>query len=282
MPPRPDLPMFLRALTLLGLSALCIYLFVTAPPPLPDEGEAGAGTTIPMEQAFAVLAAENDEARRLWTQEIVGAGKKVGLSFDEDWEREEVEAGPLPALFLKETARQMQRMSTDLTFFLGSDAPIKEANRFEGQQALEFAEIRATGEPQFFEDTEHQDQVAMFPDVASAAACVSCHNDHVDSPRDDWTLHEVMGATTWTYPAKAVSLQELLQLTEIYRASTRGAYERYLEMAASFEDPPVIGDQWPRDGERVLPSADAFMEAVDRAVSSATVLKLFDLARADR
>ncbi len=72
-----------------------------------------------------------------------------------------------------------------------------------------------------------------------------------------------------------------MQLTEIYRASTRGAYERYLKKAASFEDPPVIGDQWPRDGERVLPSADAFMEAVDRAVSSATVMTLFDLARAD-
>ncbi len=273
--------MFLRALILLGLSAVCIYLFVTAPPALPDEGGVGPGTTIPMKQAFAVLAAENDEARRLWTQEIVGAGKKVGLSFDENWEMKEVEAGPLPALFLKETALQMGRMSTDLTFFLGSDAPIKESNRFEGQQALEFAEIRATGEPQFFEDAEHQDQVAMFPDVASAAACVSCHNEHVDSPRDDWTLHEVMGATTWTYPAKAVSLEGLLQLTEIYRASTRGAYERSRKKAASFEDPPVIGDQWPRDGERVLPSADAFMEAVDRAVSSATVMTLFDLARAD-
>ena len=274
--------MFLRALTLLGLSALCIYLFVTAPPPLPDEGEAGAGTTIPMEQAFAVLAAENDEARRLWTQEIVGAGKKVGLRFAEDWEKDGVDAGPLPALFLKETARQMGRMPADLTFFLGSDAPIKEANRFKGEQAVKFAELRASGEPQFFEDATLQRQVAMFPDVASAAACVSCHNDHVDSPRDDWALDEIMGATTWSYPDDAVSLEELLQLTEIYRASTRGAYERYLEKAASFEDPPEVGDRWPRDGERCLPSADLFMEEVERAVSSATVLTLFDLARAER
>ncbi|MDG1050111.1 MAG: DUF3365 domain-containing protein [Planctomycetota bacterium] len=272
--------MFSRVSALLGLMALCIYLFVTAPPPLEDGGQVTSSATVSIAKAFTVLAVENDGARKIWTDEIVGAGQKVGLRFDEHWADEGMEAGPLPALFLAETARQIQRISTDLTLSLGSDAPIVPKHLFRGPQATAFATLRATGAPQFFEDADLGRQVAMFPDLASAAACVTCHNAHEDSPRHDWVLGEIMGATTWTYPRASVSLAEILELAKVYRAGTRRAYERYLERAGSFEVPPEIGDRWPRDGERVLPSADEFMRAVEGAVSSRTVEALFEAARA--
>ena len=272
--------MFVRASVLLGLAALCIYLFVTAPPPLEEEGAVEA--SVPIEEAFAVLARENDVARTLWTREIVGAGKKVGLSFAEDWEDDGVDAGPLPALFLKETSRQLNRKPAPLALYLGSDAPIVEGNRFEGQQAEEFAELRATGDPQFFLDPELGMQTAMFPDVAGADACVTCHNAHVDSPRDDWARGDVMGATTWTYPEATVSLDRLVELMDVYRECTRLAYERYLAKAATFEEPPPVGDRWPREGERVLPSADVFMEEIERSVSRDTVASLIGLVRSRR
>lgn len=34
---------------------------------------------------------------------------------------------------------------------------------------------------------------AVYADVAIAKACVSCHNEHKDSPRDDFKLGDVMG-----------------------------------------------------------------------------------------
>lgn len=34
---------------------------------------------------------------------------------------------------------------------------------------------------------------AVYADVAVSPACVSCHNQHQDSPRDDFKLNEVMG-----------------------------------------------------------------------------------------
>ena len=268
--------MFVRACLLLGLAALCIYLFVTAPPPLGEEG-ASVEASVSIEEAFAVLARENDAARTLWTREIVGAGKKVGLSFSEDWEDDGVDAGPLPALFLKETSRQLARKPAPLSLFLGSDAPIVEGNRFAGQQAEAFARLRATGDPQFFMDPAFDVQTAMFPDVAAADACVTCHNAHMDSPRDDWERGDVTGATTWTYPDATVSLDRLIELMAVYRECTRLAYERYLEKAATFSDPPPVGDAWPRDGERVLPSADVFMAEVERSVSRDTVASLIGL-----
>lgn len=267
--------MFARAAVLLSLSALCIYLFVTAPPPL--EEAQGSGATVPIEAAFAVLAHENDVARTLWTREIVGAGKAVGLSFSEDWEDEGVDAGPLPALFLKETSRQLERRPAPLALYLGSDAPIVEGNRFAGQQAEAFAQLRATGSAQFFFDPEFALQTAMFPDVASADACVTCHNAHVDSSRDDWARGDVMGATTWTYPDESVSLDRLVELMAEYRECTRLAYERFLAKVATFEDPPSVGDRWPREGERTLPSADVFMEEVERAASFESVESLIRL-----
>lgn len=67
-------------IVLFSLGCLGIYLFVTAPPPLDDQKTQQA--TIAVEQMFTLLQAENAAARLIWTKEIVGEGKKVGLMFD--------------------------------------------------------------------------------------------------------------------------------------------------------------------------------------------------------
>jgi len=41
---------------------------------------------------------------------------------------------------------------------------------------------------------------AVYPDVAVAPACVSCHNDHPDSPRRDFKLGDVMGGVVIRIP----------------------------------------------------------------------------------
>ncbi len=43
---------------------------------------------------------------------------------------------------------------------------------------------------------------AVYADVAVAEACVTCHNDHRDSPRDDFRLDEVMGAVAVRIPLR--------------------------------------------------------------------------------
>ena len=87
-------------LVALGMVILGIYLFASAPPPLQNEAEVSASAHIPIDRVLETIAAENDAVRMLYTREIVGKGKTAGLAFDEFWRKEEIQAGPLPALFL--------------------------------------------------------------------------------------------------------------------------------------------------------------------------------------
>lgn len=190
---------------------------------------------------FRILAAENATMRALWTAEIVGAGTKAGLK----WRDPAVAAGPLPALFLRESATALQKTRVPLGLFLGSDYPIAQSNLFTGEQAERFKRVRATGNPEFFNATDIGRYTAMFADVAVAPACVSCHNEHPNSRKRDWKLNDILGATTWSYPKDKVTIEEVLQIIAALRSGFAAAYDGYLTKAATFEKPPEVGQRWP-------------------------------------
>jgi adenylate cyclase len=259
-------------------TTLSIYLFVDAPPPLQAEA-ATERRPLSIESVFALLELENDVARALWTEEIVNRGAAVGLAFGERWREPAVPEGPLPALFLRETARHLERATPGLKVFLGSGHPINAANRLTGRQAGELAELERTGEPRFFFEDGARMHTGMFADRAIVEGCVHCHNEHRESPKTDWRLGDVMGATTWMYPDAAVSVERAVELIGALRASIRAAYERYLEKAATLPRAPVIGQKWPRDGY-FLPTADAFMAELARRSAPITMQGLIDPASA--
>lgn len=243
----------------LSLFVLGIYLFVQAPPALPEETAVTSGERIPIEAVLRLVAAENDVVRTLYTREIVGAGQTAGLAFREDWRNEGVEAGPLPALFLRETSTSLQKSPVPLGLFLGSDFPIATSNRFSGAQMVRFEAIKESLEPEFFYAEDTRLYTAMFPDLASVQPCVDCHNAHPESPKVDWVLNDVMGATTWSYPDETVTVDEMLMILTAVRQGFRDGYSAYIEKASTFENPPEIGEQWPRDGY-YLPGVDVFMD----------------------
>jgi adenylate cyclase len=265
-----------RAFIIAVLLMICLsaYLFASAPPPLSEDTR--TGLKIPIERMFAMAEAENDVVRALWTQEIVGAGKKAGLRFNEDWREQDVEAGPLPALFLRETAKSLERHPVRLSLFLGSDFPINDANRFEGLQHEKFQLIKQTRASQFFLSPDTGLYTAMFEDVAVVEPCVQCHNDHKQSPKNDWKLHDVMGATTWMYPDKSVTVEELMTIITALRQGFREAYSAYLTKAETFSRRPEIGKKWPRDGY-YLPTVEVFMAEAMRRASPETLATLFSL-----
>jgi hypothetical protein len=271
-----DRSFWLGALT---LGCLGIYLFYSAPPPLEEQRPAAA--SIPVAEMFAVLEAENDAVRALWTREIVGAGASVGLKFDEHWRERDLEAGPLPALFLRETAKSLERNPVQLSLFLGSDFPINDSNRFEGLQLERFRILRQTGEPQFFYMPDTRLYTGMFSDVAVAEPCVRCHNDHAQSEKKDWQLNDVMGATTWVYPADAVSLEEFLQAVAALHKGFEDAYSAYIRKVETFAQPPAIGEHWPREGY-YLPSTEAFMQEVYRRTAPETLAVLARMSNRQR
>jgi adenylate cyclase len=255
-------------LVALVLIALIVYLFIDAPPPLPEEED--TTNQIPIETALKVVAMENATIRAMWTKDIVVAGGPAGFSFGEDWENPEVEKGPLPALFLRKTAANLQKTSVPLSLFLGSDAPINPDNKFQGRQVEAFSAIKQERIPQYFYAEDTKQYTAMFPDPASPQGCVDCHNEHPDSPKVDWKLNDIMGATTWQYPKESVSVNELTRMVSALRQSFRGPYQAYLDKTATFSMKPEVGEKWPRDGY-FLPSADAFMAEFSRRASAHTL-----------
>lgn len=251
---------------------LSVYLFVSAPPPLP-EAKAEVAASMPVKRLLELCAAENASVRALYTKEIVGKGKLVGLKFDERWRQPGVEAGPLPALFLRETAKSLEKNPVRLGLFLGSDYPISRANLFRGQQATFFEQMRVDRRDKHFFVEDLRLHTAMFPDLAVAEACVTCHNEHPDTPKQDWKLNDVMGATTWTYPKASVSLHEALEVLTALREGFRDAYTAYVEKAKTFEPPPSIGNQWPTDGY-FIPSPKEFLREAERRASATSVRHL--------
>lgn len=264
------------AIALAALAVVGIYLFATAPADLDEDG-VGA-RDVPVETLFRLLNAENASIRKIYTGEIVTPGQKAGLRFHEDWKKKDVHAGPLPALLLRETANRLQQRIPELSLFLGSSYPIEISNKFKGAQQTYFEQIEKDRQPRFFLDASTGRQTAMFADIASAPACVTCHNDHPKSPRKDWKQDDVMGATTWSFPRDRLSTDEVIAILAAYRASALDAYDAYLKKTASFDEKekPKVGDQWPKDGLYV-PDAKTFRDRVEGQNSIASLNLLLDL-----
>ena len=259
-------------LFLLGVFSVSgIYLFASAPPELADQKSGAADDRVlQTENMLNAVNKINEAARTIYTKRIVGGGKKAGLKFGEDWAEPGVEKGPLPALFLRLVSAQMETKPQQLGLYLGSDEPINKSNLFTGNQATAYEAVKASQASVFMKDAE-LGLVAMYPDFASAGPCVSCHNEHADSPKTDWELNDVMGATTWTYPTEQVGAGEYLDVTEAFYHAVEEAYVIYLDKVRAFDPDLPIAADWPAEGVLALPDAVTFMAEV-RAASAGNVL----------
>jgi adenylate cyclase len=233
----------------LALALLIVWAYVSAPTPLPDSADSESTASIAIEDLMKVIAAENDIARTLYTESIVGAGKVAGLKFSEHWKR-----SPIP-----------------LGLFLGSDHPISSSNRFSGTQELAFETMKENQlAPQFFLDEDTERHTGMFADLASVQACATCHNEHPDSPKTDWVLNDVMGATTWTYPKKRVTTTEAVAILTAVRQGFSDAYQGYLNEASSFDPALPIGEEWPGE-QATIPNLETFIAEFERRASTSTL-----------
>jgi hypothetical protein len=263
-----------------GFTCLGIYLFATAPAPLADQGTTQASNCVyDTREVFAALNTINDSARSIYTKRVVGGGLRAGLKFGEDWKDPGVEKGPLPALFLRLTAARLETKPPEIGLYLGSDAPINASNLFSPEQMETFQIVKSTRQPAF-SSTSDARQVAMYPDIASVQPCVSCHNEHGDSPKTDWQLEDVMGATTWTYPEAELGSDDVLVVIEAMFDSVAEAYGQYLAKTESFDAPVDIGAEWPDTGQMALPDRATFMQAVRNAASPSVTELLISRSQA--
>jgi len=152
---------------------------------------------------FKVMEAD----RTVYTKLIIGrlAKKEKVIKASEHWKDEK--ALVLPAQMFRYGAERVAEKTSDFSYSLLSLWPVNKQNK--PKTDVEKAGLKFIAEnpgKNFYADEELGGQkyfTAVYPDIAVAGACISCHNEHKDSPRTDFKLGEVMGGVVIRIPFKS-------------------------------------------------------------------------------
>ncbi len=158
---------------------------------------------IPPEKVADYVHAVIEADRTIYTTTIVNRMQRKGVvSATEHWEQDN--ALPLPAQFLQHSGRIVAESGRGIRYRLIGLWPIYQRNapatEFE-RHALDTLRRQperpvtgmvSSGKKRYFQ--------AIYPDRAVSTACVTCHNSHPLSPKQNFKLNEVMGGIAITIP----------------------------------------------------------------------------------
>lgn len=167
-----------------------------------EEKSAGIDPKVMTDSLFAVMKADRTNYTKLIVQRLGPTGANTILPV-EHWK--DVENGaPLPAQMFRAGAEAVREMTDVFTYSLQSEWPINKQNA--PQTEMEKAGLQyvfANPGENFYGEEKLGDKVyftAVYPDVAVADACVTCHNDHKDTPKTDFKIGDVMGGVVIRVP----------------------------------------------------------------------------------
>lgn len=158
--------------------------------------------TLTPDEVADYLHAVIEAQRTVYTTNVVDALDSKGIHAEEHWKQQK--ALPLPAQMILDGGRLVAEKGLGLKYRLASLTPIyvwnAPATDFE-RQGLEavakdptkpFKGFVRIGRDRFFQ--------AIYADRAVSQACVNCHNSHINSPKKDYKLNDVMGGIIITIP----------------------------------------------------------------------------------
>ena len=103
---------------------------------------------------------------------------------------------PLPATFIHDVSALLHGNDTQLNLYSAFPFPNRADRRLTAFEQSAWDELTADPDHIVIEDTEIDGARAIrvaIADRMQAEGCVSCHNSHPETPRDDWTLGDVRG-----------------------------------------------------------------------------------------
>ncbi len=109
----------------------------------------------------------------------------------------------LPAQMFRAGAEIAAEKQDDFSYALLSPWPLNKKNAPKTElekQGLQ--QVSETGLAFYGEEplADKSFFTAIYPDIAVAKACVECHNNHIDTPRKDFKIGDVMGAIVIRIP----------------------------------------------------------------------------------
>lgn len=143
--------------------------------------------------------------RTVYTKTVVNRLVKQDkvIKASEHWADEQ--ALPLPAQMFRMGAELVAESGeADFTYSLQSMWPINPQNAPETElEKTGLQHIADNPGENYYGEEVLGDQkffTGIYPDTGVAAACIDCHNDHKDSPRNDFKMGEVMGGVVIRIP----------------------------------------------------------------------------------
>ena len=167
-----------------------------------EEKSAGIDPKVHTDALFAVMKADRTNYTKLIIKRLGPAGSG-SITPKEEWKDLE-DGAPLPAQMFRAGAEAVRELNDTFTYSLQSSWPINKQNAPKTPMEKEGLEYIVANPGENFYGTEELGDksyfTAVYPDVAVAAPCVDCHNEHKDTPKTDFKLGDVMGGVVIRVP----------------------------------------------------------------------------------
>ncbi len=208
---------------LIAFFAISAFCMLPAAAGAGDAPASGVDEGLELEKVadlVSTIVASNREAyaqvvvNRLMTQEKI-------IRADEQYLTKKVL--PLPAQFFRAGAEIAATRNRGATYSLQSFWSIRRQN-FPKTEMEKIGLARVLGGTEHFYGAENSEGwtyfIAAYPDIATNEACVTCHNNHPDSRRQDFALGDVMGGVVVRIPL--VSANGQAEASSIAAAGANG------------------------------------------------------------
>lgn len=168
-----------------------------------EAGTAAAGPSVSPQTMADALHAVLEADRTVYTKKVVNRlqNEKNVLPASEHWDDDD--ALPLPAQMFRMGAELVGEKTQTFSYALLSKWPVNKQNAPKTDLEMQGLEAVAAKKEPFYGEEKLGGKTyftAIYPDVAIAPACVTCHNEHKDSPRSDFSLGDVMGGVVIRIP----------------------------------------------------------------------------------
>ena len=165
---------------------------------------AATGKGVAYKDVTDMLHAVMDSDRTVYTRKVVQRLVKKDKVIKASEYHDDDKALPLPAQMFRFGSEMVAERTDKFTYSLLSLRPINKQNTPRTEVEIEGLKYVAENKGKNFYGEETlggKDYfTAVYADVAVAKVCVSCHNEHKDTPKTDFKLKDVMGGVVIRIP----------------------------------------------------------------------------------
>lgn len=205
-------------------------------------------------KAAKIATTQIVEDRNQYTKNIIGKLKNDGIvNVHPNKNYAEISGGiPLPATFVQEVSNAINGISGDYSYDLLSKWNINNEKGLKTDFEWEaFEYLYGKKGREFYRFQVYNNLFTLryaTPDIASAEACVSCHNSLEESPRRNFVLGDVMGVLIVNIPIGTISTKtEEYFIDSVGKGVGTGNTGKTKEVFEMTLDALINGGQAPKD-----------------------------------